>query len=268
MPAVPTRRAAPLAVFALAIVAFVAAGCGGGALGALEGLASVRPAETPVAPPAVSATPSGSPTDASAAETAIEAFVDRVAAGDLSYRMAFKGRAALAINAADVKGRTDVEGSDFASSFSYDFHLPGFRDYKVQVRAVDGKGYAKVASSGWKTIKGWREDDTNIPFQAVSTIRDVKYLGSEERKDKRVHRISVPDAHLIDPGTIPGQVVGEQVRTATLELLIDDAGKPVAGTWAMRGRGRVGASGQLQEIRFDLDLTFSKVGDDLTVKKP
>ena len=124
----------------------------------------------------------------------------------------------------------------------------------------------KATSTGWQPYKGYRETSTNIPFHAVETARDVKYLGSEVRKGKNVHRVSIPEAHLIDPTTWPGRV--PKGRSApTLELLIDDAGTPIAGTWDSKGRARVGG-GQLQEMVYELDLTFSKVDEDLPVAKP
>ena len=51
-----------------------------------------------------------------------------------------------------------------------------------------------------------------------------------------------------------------------MELLIDDAGRPVSGTWQLSATARV--QGQLQEIAYDLDLTFSKVGQKMSIAKP
>ena len=53
---------------------------------------------------------------------------------------------------------------------------------------------------------------------------------------------------------------------AKVLLVTDAAGIPVRGTWTMRGQGRI--SGQLQAIAIDLDLTFSKIGEPLTIKEP
>ena len=138
---------------------------------------------------------------------------------------------------------------------------------RVQIRAVGGKAWAKIGPGKWTALKSWRDSDTNVPFHAIDTARDVKYLGTEQRKGKDVYRVHIPEANLIDPSTIPGLLTDEQVQRTDLELLIDDAGTPLAGTWELKGRGRVGG-GQLQEILYELEAAFSKVGGDITISKP
>ena len=264
-PPVPRRRTtrALATVLALAIAVVVSA-CGGGSLSALQGLASLPP-EATRAPATPSPIPSRPVADTTVHEAAIAAFVDRILAGDLSYRMAFKGRTALSVDVLDIDGKTDVEGSNFATNFTYEHKRAG--KVRWQIRAIKGKAWVKATSTGWQPYKGYRETSTNIPFHAIETARDVKYLGSEVRKGKNVHRVSIPEAHLIDPTTWPGSVVPEGTPRTTLELLIDDAGTPIAGTWDSKGRARVGG-GQLQEMVYELDLTFSKVDEDLPVAKP
>jgi hypothetical protein len=58
----------------------------------------------------------------------------------------------------------------------------------------------------------------------------------------------------------------ETVTSGILELLIDDAGRPVSGSAKIDGTGRV--SGQLQEIVIELNLTFTKIGQKVTVGAP
>jgi hypothetical protein len=66
---------------------------------------------------------------------------------------------------------------------------------------------------------------------------------------------------------IPAVNLTEAVVTSPkLTLLIDAAGRPVKGTAQIDGHGRV--SGQLQEIVIDLTVTFTKVGDAVTIKAP
>ncbi|HYH92615.1 MAG TPA: hypothetical protein VD763_05590 [Candidatus Saccharimonadales bacterium] len=258
-------------IVASLLAALVAAGCGGGSLGALQGLASLDPGPTalPSGGAPTSVVPSQGAVDAAPQDAAIAAFVEDVASGDMSYRMSFKGRTALSITVLKIAGRMDVEGKDFASSFTYESGKDvGLGKIRMQVRAVKGKAYAKIGGSKWVTLTGYREADTNVPFHAIETVRDVAYLGTEERKGKTVHRISIPEARLIDPSGIPLVISQERIRRTTLELLIDDAGKPAAGTWELDGQARVGGSGQLQQLLIELDLTFSKVGSDLSIKKP
>jgi hypothetical protein len=251
--------------FTLALaIAVVVSACGGGTLSALQNLASLPP-EATRAPATPSPSPSGPVADVTAHEAAIAAFVDRILAGDMSYRMSFNGRTALAVDVLKVDGKTDVEGSNFATNFTYEHKRLG--KVRWQIRAIKGKAWVKATGTGWKAYKGYRDSWTNIPFHAVESVRDVKYVGSELRKGKNVHRIKIPEANLVDVSTWPGSVVAEGTPRTTMELLIDDAGTPIAGTWDFKGRARVGG-GQLQEMVYELDLTFSKVDEDLPVTKP
>jgi hypothetical protein len=71
----------------------------------------------------------------------------------------------------------------------------------------------------------------------------------------------------LHPVLIPaGNLTAERISSTKLRLVTDEHGIPVRGTWTMRGKGRV--SGQLQAIVIELDLTFSKVGEPLTIKEP
>jgi hypothetical protein len=130
---------------------------------------------------------------------------------------------------------------------------------------------------GWGTAdgpvqfgrSGSHDADSNAPFASVQSRTNVKYLGAEEYKGKPVHRISIPDVVLIHPRTIPGNIQKEKIGFTTFEVLIDDKGRPVRGTWELEGKGRVGPSGgQLQEVVYDLTLSFSKVGAKLTIARP
>ena len=202
-------------------------------------------------------------------DAAIAAFVEKVAAGDLAYHVAFKGRTALTVNELPTTGTLDVDGHDFALSYTYDLDhdYPGTGEVRIQIRAVDDKAWAKLESGKWTALKGWRDTETSVPFHAVETVRDVKYLVTEQRKGKDVYRVHIPEVNLIDPTTIPGALTDEKVQRTDLELLIDDQGTPLAGTWQLKGQGRVGG-GQLQAILYQLDLTFSKVGGKVSISKP
>jgi hypothetical protein len=223
------------------------------------------------------AAPSGPPASASASAepdhhaAAIAAFVERVTAGDLGYHLRYTGQVAASADVLPIKGAMDVAGGDFASSWTYDFdpEYPGVGKKKVQVRGVGERGWIKRAGGAWKAIKGYGVEDSYVPFKGVKGIDDVTYLGSVEVDGKTRHRISIPKSLLIHPGTIPYQVKKEKVDRSTLEVLIDDQGLPRTGTWHLVGQARVGSGiGQLQRIVYDLDLTFSKVGDRITIKKP
>jgi hypothetical protein len=204
-------------------------------------------------------------------DLAIEAFVKSVTSKKLSYRIAFEGKTALSADTLAVAGGMDVSGADFASSWTYDLSrdYPGAGKIRVEVRAVKGKGYLRSDGGSWTSMKGFDiTTDTYAPFKAVATAKDVSYLGPVTIEGTEYHKVSIPKAVLIHPTTIPGLIRQEKVDASTLELVIDDKGRPRRGVWHLKAQARVGESGQLQRIEYDLDLQFSKVGDKLTIKRP
>ena len=201
---------------------------------------------------------------------AIEAFTKKVTGGKLTYRVAFKGTVRASADTLPVAGTMDVSGADFASTFTYDFS----RDYdigkvRVHVRGVKGKGYVKSGAAAWRGIKGFRAAHSNVPFRTVKTDDDVRYLGAVKVRGSTFHKIGLTGAVLIHPNTIPGRSQKEEVDDTLLEVLIDDSGRPRSGTWKLWGKSRVGpGSGQLQRVVYELDLTFTKVGSKITIKRP
>lgn len=244
---------------ALLVAALVVAACGSSAARPTVDTNPVNPIR-----PRVTATPG-------AEATAIASFIEFISADDVSYRVAFKGGVGLSTAQLPIEGRTDVAGMDFATTFTYDFSeeysdLPD--PIKVAVRGVDGKGYMRRNSGSWATIKVGGDGQTTTAFWAVTDARSVRFLGVEERASGTFYRISVPDAVLIHPVTIPFMIWSEKVRRTTLEVLIDEAGRPAIGTWTAENQARVGDSGQLQGIDYELRLTFSKLGDTFDISAP
>jgi hypothetical protein len=164
----------------------------------------------------------------------------------------------------------DVAGADFASSFTYDFSdYAGLGKERVQLRAVKGKGYIKRGSGAWRAIQGYSVGNSNVPFKGVTTVEDVRYLGEIKAGDGTLHKVAITGAVLLHPNTIPYDVQKETIDDTELTVVIDEAGRPRSGTWTLRGKARVGTgSGQLQRVEYDLDLTFSKVGSKITIKRP
>jgi hypothetical protein len=219
-------------------------------------------------PPAVTGAPA--PTVAptpNAYKAAIAAFVESVASKELTYRIEYTGEMRMSTRIVKVKGSMTVVGEDFAASWTFDFHdIPS---YDVQVRGVKGKGYIKRDAKAWASIKNFDAADSYVPFKRVTDTSDVKYLGSVDVDGKTLHRIAVPEALLMHPTTIPYAVKKEKVEALVLEVRIDDKGVPRTGTWELRSQARIGEGvGQLQRVVYELKLKFSKVGADLTVKKP
>ena len=202
---------------------------------------------------------------------AIEKFTERVTSGELTYHIAFKGVVSASADQLPIVGSMDVAGADFASSFTYDFSrdYDGIGKVRVQVRGVKGKGYLKSGAAAWRPIKTFGAGQSYVPFKAVKTADDLRYLGAVTTGGKTYHKIGVTGALLIHPNTIPGMSQKEQVDDTQLEVVIDDAGRPRSGSWKLWGKSRVGeGNGQLQRVVYELDLTFSKVGGKISIKRP
>lgn len=249
-------------------VAMLAAVVAGGCLPAPNATSSAAPASSPSQGAGSSAKASASPR---AFLAAIDAFVERVSSGKLTYHVAFDGSVRASINLLPIAGALDVSGDDFSSSFTYDFShdYTGVGKIRVQVRAVNGHGYVKSGAAAWRAIKGFAASQSYVLFKGVKEASDVRYLGAVRVTGKTLHKVGIPGALLIHPSTIPGMSQKEQVDDTELKVVIDDAGRPRSGTWKLWGKSRVGeGSGQLQRVEYDLDLTFSKVGSKISIKRP
>jgi hypothetical protein len=202
---------------------------------------------------------------------AIDKFTARVTSGKLTYHVAFKGVVSASADQLPIVGSMDVAGADFASSFTYDFSrdYDGIGKVRVHVRGVKGKGYLKSGAAAWRSIKGFGVAQSYVPFKTVKVADDIRYLGAVTTGGKTYHKIGVTGAVLIHPNTIPGMSQKEEVDDTQLEVVIDDDGRPRSGSWKLWGKSRVGeGSGQLQRVVYELDLTFSKVGEKISIKRP
>ena len=262
-------RAWQIAVVTLA-AALILASCSRD-LSALTGSSNptdptLPPGATLPIPDAPTAKPSRAPKPY---DLAIAAFVKSVTSKKLSYRITYEGKTALSADTLPIVGRMDVSGADFAASWTYDLTKDyGIGKIRVEVRGVKGKGYIRTDGGAWKAIKSYDASDSYVPFKAVATVEDVTYLGPATIDGTEYHKVSIPKAVLIHPTTLIGAVKEEKVDETKLELVIDDKGQPRRGSWELRARARVGQSGQLQRVEYELDLRFSKVGDKLTIRRP
>ena len=215
-----------------------------------------------------SARPSASPKPHLAA---IEAFAAQAAGGTWSYRMAFKGTLRASIDSVPVTGTTEVSGADYATTIMYDFRrdYPSMGKIRVEVRAVGGDGYRRTGSAAWRSAKAYATSQSFVPFRVVRDSKDLQYAGEVEVDGATHYKVAIPGAILIHPNTVPALLQKEKVRLTELELTIDGRGRPRSGTWKLWGTGRVGIGvGQLQEIVYDLDLSFAKVGSKLSITRP
>lgn len=227
-----------------------------------DAIESTAPGSSPVL------APSASP---KAETAAIAAFAKLASNGKLTYHVAFTGEVRASVNRLPIAGAMDVAGNDFSSSFTYDFNpdYPGLGKVRVQVRGVDSHGWIKRGSAAWSALKTYGVDQSYVPFKSVQAPTDVKFLGPVKIAGSTYYKIDVRDALLIHPNTIPYQIQREEVRETQLQVVIDATGMPRSGTWTLLGQARIGpGEGQLQHVEYTLQLTFSKVGAKISVKRP
>jgi hypothetical protein len=136
----------------------------------------------------------------------------------------------------------------------------------VEHRAVGGRAWIKYGSQAWLRWPGYTAADSMAAFAAVHAPPDVTYLGPKKTGGKTAYQVSIASA-IVNPIMIPaGNLTERSITDSKLVLLIDAEGRPLSGTATITGRGRV--SGQLQEILIDLNLTFLKVGQKVTISAP
>jgi hypothetical protein len=259
----PSRGPSSILIALVAVVALVATGCGAGVLdptGSATGAAgaagaSARPTDRPA-----TASPSPDP-----GTIAITAFVALVTTPGFSYQATFKGQdrhstAILPIS----NGLLQVSGADTLVRATFTF--PPDHRFAVEHRLVNGKAWIKYATAdSWRRIPA-RPSDTMAAFAAVRTLADVTDLGPAESGGRTYTRISFRSA-IVNPVMIPATNLSDTaLTTPKMTLLIDAAGRPVSGTAEIDAKGRV--DGQLQEIVIELTVTFTKVGQAVTIKAP
>jgi hypothetical protein len=238
---------------------------------AVAACASSTTAPTPSAPttstpspgPSASRAPSASP-KADRATAALNAFVALVTKDGFSYQATFTGDDRHTTDILPItRGLLQVSGEDVLVRATFGF--PG-RRYPVEHRYVGGKGWIRYDTTDtWHALK-MVPAETMAAFAAVKRVTDLTYLGPVTSGGKTLYRVSFRSA-IVNPIMIPARNLTETVLTSPeLTLLIDAAGRPVRGTAEIDGRGRV--SGQLQEIVIDLDVTFTRVGQAVTIKAP
>jgi hypothetical protein len=265
------RHAAARTWLAALIVAaaLVGAACQPVALGPLPSLGRLlaTPSMSPAATPGPDApSTGGSPSVAPAARAAV-AVLDGLAAfaadPDRTYRASFTGESRHTTDILRVKGTLDVSGDDAAIGASFRFPREG--SGRTDYRLVAGDDWLRTDDGAWRRLKAPAPEVVFDPFAGTHDGSRMQYMGPVEGEDG-LHRVELTATYL-HPVLIPaGNLTAERISSTKLRLVTDEAGIPVRGTWTMRGKGRV--SGQLQAIAIELDLTFSKVGEPLTIKEP
>jgi hypothetical protein len=249
----PTRRTRPLRVVALgALLVLVAVACDAGAPAATRVLATLS------FPPI--ATPSSAPVD-----RGLASFVAAAAGRTLSYHASYTGSVSGSATTLQVSGQIDASGDNYAAVTSY---RQGSRSWgTVAVRYVGGHAWIRLDRHAWQPLLNFRQTQSNSPFAFIDRLSDVKLVATRVVAGKPQTTLTFTSARLLGPDEIPAVNLSEAKIGETLfTLVVDGMGRPLSGTWLMRGTGRVG--NQLQEIVTTVDLTFSRVGAKIAIAAP
>jgi hypothetical protein len=263
----PRPTAAP--AVALLLLVTVAAACQPMTLGplpSLGGLASAPPASalaSPAGPSPETAASESAPPGAATALAVLDGLRAFAEDPDQTFRVSFTGDSRHTTDILKVKGTLDVSGDDAALGAT--FRFPGQGTGRTDYRLVNGTDWVRFDKGAWRGLKSPEPQVVLDPFAGFHDGSRVQYLGPVEGADDE-YQVQLSGTYL-HPVLIPAtNLTAEKVTKTKLLLITDAAGIPIRGTWNMRGQGRV--SGQLQAIAIDLDLTFSKIGEPLTIKKP
>jgi hypothetical protein len=208
-------------------------------------------------------TPTPTPKPPTAGELAARAFYDLVQSGKLTYHASLTGNVAGAISGLSVEGAIDVAGDDYNEDVTYAFITPP--KVPVSVRVVGARRWIRIDRGAWVKVSSAMA--SNSPFADLRAEDGVQFVRTEHVGGKDLHHISMTGGLIIAPDLIPaGNLTNERVNKTNLELVVDDAGNPLTGSWRLDGEARV--SSQLQGIRIEVDLIFTKVGSKLTIKAP
>jgi hypothetical protein len=248
------------AVSAVLALALVGVGCGAAQPTQPAVLPTGAPASSPA--PSVSRAPTASPSTAPGT-AAITAFVKLVGTNTLAYQATFRGRSRHTTTRLPVKGTIAVSGRDYRVTADFTFDTG---TGKVDHRFVGGRAWVRFDGGKWQRLSGFTAAQSMSPFASVDGVGAVHFLETKQVGGKTLYQVEIASIPL-HPSLIPASnLTKEMVTRSVLDLLIDEAGRPVSGTATIQGTGRV--SGQLQEIIIELTLTFTKVGQKVAISAP
>ncbi len=253
------RNSATARLVSLAAVVIAAACNQSSVIPVISSSPPAQPSPIPSGPPR----PSASATvDARAA--AIAAFVALVTRDGFSYQASFSGDDRHSTDILPIRsGVLEVSGADVLVRAA--ITLQG-RRYVVEHRYVGGKAWLRYDTTDpWQRLV-FPAADSMAAFAAIRTRADVTDLGPVKSGAATFYKVSFRST-ILNPVMIPASNLTATVVTSPkLTLLIDANGRPVNGTAEIDGNGRV--SGQLQEIVIDLTVTFTKLGQAVTINAP
>jgi hypothetical protein len=196
---------------------------------------------------------------------AVERFVAFASKPTASYQATFTGESRQTITVVKItKGTLQVDGDDVRVRATFTF--PDRKSGVVEHRYVADKAWIRLEPHAWQRLVRFTAADSMAAFPAVRGPADVQYLGPVKYKGDPAWLVLVRSS-IVHPAMVPESNLTEpRVTSGKLTVVIDSAGRPLSGAAEIRGQGRV--SKQLQEIVIDLDLTFSKVGQPVSIAAP
>jgi hypothetical protein len=217
-------------------------------------------ATSSIRPPASHA-PVPSPT-ADPGRAAVAAFVALATRKGFSYQATLSGQSRGSVDLLPLTGISQVSGADVLVRVTFTFQA---QRLVVEHREVGGKSWIRYPGAGWQRLPLAKADSMGA-FADIHGLSDVTYLGPITFGSATDYQVSFRSA-IVNPAMLPFTNLSDTSLTnPVLKLLIDAAGRPIKGTASVNGRGRL--SGQLQEIVIDLRVTFTKVGQAVTIKAP
>lgn len=211
----------------------------------------------------MSLAPTPSPTP-DPSKAAIDAFVALVTKPGFSYQATFSGKDRHSASIATVsKGLLQVHGDDVRVRATFS---DSSGSTVVEHRYVDGKAWVRFATYvDWQRIT-IKPTESMGAFISIGSAADVTYLDTVKSAGKTYYQVEFRSA-IVHPAIIPYvNLTDEHLTKPTMTILIDAAGRPIRGTTEINATGRV--SGQLQEIIIELKVTFSKVGQAVSISAP
>ncbi len=211
---------------------------------------SAAPAQTPTADPSRSLDP-----DQRAARAALDAFVELAGDPELSLRIDQVGSFHGAGSTADFAYAIDISGSDFAAVIT----LAG---ETTEVRALSGYGYIKQGDADWLTteIDAATVLDITNPWQYLGDVDELRFVSRAPTQ---------PEAFQFANGAAIDYQTGAMRRNdlvgkiTELNFIVLPDGTPVELTF-----GAASPDGQNGTVTMTSRITFSKVGEPITIEKP
>lgn len=250
------RRAAR--VLGVATALLVAVGCSPIALPSTSRSASPTP--TPVRSSKPSVAPSADP-----GQAAVRGFIAFASDPNASYQATFTGHQRASVTIVTItKGVLEVDGKNVLVRATFTF--PKGPPSVVEHRFVKSTPWIRFDRGAWQLLRPFTAADSMSAFAHVHGLADVTYLGPVKVGSATLYKVRIASA-IVNPVMVPaGNLTDRAVTSTRLDVLLDAAGRPVRGDGEITGQGRV--SNQLQEIAIDLAVTFSHVGERVSIPAP